>query len=195
MGSKKVIDWRKRTKLRMIESMGDMCCICGYNKCSNALEFHHLDPEEKEFSFGSARANIKSWGKLVIELRKCILVCSNCHREIHDNKTHIPNDVRRFDETFTDYKSLDNCDKHETNVKYNRKFVGYNDCPICGKSKKENQNYCSTECSSVGTRKVSRPSKDELEILIKENSWLALGKMFSVSDNAVRKWARQYGII
>jgi len=44
-------------------------------------------------------------------------------------------------------------------------------------------------------RKVARPSKEELEFLLRENSWTALGRMFGVSDNAVRKWARLYGML
>jgi len=56
------------------------CAICGYNTCLAALEFHHVNPKEKNFSISSAsimRKNIAS------ELNKCILLCSNCHREIH----------------------------------------------------------------------------------------------------------------
>ena len=45
------------------------------------------------------------------------------------------------------------------------------------------------------TRKVVRPSREELEKLIQNNTWTAIGRMFGVSDNAVRKWAKRYGII
>ncbi len=44
-------------------------------------------------------------------------------------------------------------------------------------------------------RKVERPSKEELIVLIEECSWVALGKRFGVSDNAVRKWAKFYGLL
>ena len=189
--SDKVKNWRKRTKLRMVESLGGKCCICGYNTTVHALEFHHLDPNEKDFGFGASRANIKSWDRLVIELRKCVLVCSNCHREVHDDVAQIPKDVLRFNEDFADYKSLNT----QTKVLYKRKFVGYDHCPVCGIEKKENQKYCSTNCSNIGMRVSDRPTKDELTELIETYSWLALGKMFGVSDNAVRKWARTYGII
>lgn len=47
----------------------------------------------------------------------------------------------------------------------------------------------------INSRKVCRPSKAKLEKLIEENSWVSLGEMFGVSDNAVRKWARSYGLI
>lgn len=54
-----------------------MCC--GYSKCIEALEFHHLDPTEKEFEISDRR----SWEALTAELDKCILLCANCHREYH----------------------------------------------------------------------------------------------------------------
>ena len=66
---------------------GDKCAICGYNKCPSALEFHHLDPEQKEFTLGS-NTN-KSTEIALNETKKCILVCANCHREIHANLLNI----------------------------------------------------------------------------------------------------------
>lgn len=56
--------------------------MCGYSRCQAALEFHHLDPSEKDFGL-STNKTTKSLVKLIDELRKCILVCANCHREIH----------------------------------------------------------------------------------------------------------------
>lgn len=47
-----------------------------------ALEFHHLNPEEKDF--GISRTLTRSMDSLRQEVNKCILVCSNCHAEIHD---------------------------------------------------------------------------------------------------------------
>ena len=58
------------------------CSICGYNKCNRSLEFHHRDPNEKDFGISSSK--VLSWDKIKIELDKCDLVCSNCHGEIHD---------------------------------------------------------------------------------------------------------------
>jgi len=78
--SNNVISWRKRSKLKLIEYKGGECERCGYNKCIDALEFHHIDPNEKDFAISG-----KSWSfeKLKNEVDKCILVCSNCHKEIH----------------------------------------------------------------------------------------------------------------
>lgn len=80
--------WNKRTaqtqkdKVKQIKTdYGGKCVKCGYNKCLDALEFHHIDPTEKEFHLGDKRGF--SIDKLKKELDKCILVCRNCHTEIH----------------------------------------------------------------------------------------------------------------
>lgn len=58
------------------------CCLCGYNKCKKALEFHHLDPSKKEYKISDLKTHSKD--KILLELSKCVLVCANCHREIHE---------------------------------------------------------------------------------------------------------------
>src|ERR1700688_4794367 len=96
--SEKVKRWRKRCKERIIEAMGGQCCVCGYNRCQWALALHHLDPAQKDFGLGTIRANAKSWASIVEELRKCVLVCNNCHAEIHEGMVVVPNDAPRFNE-------------------------------------------------------------------------------------------------
>lgn len=79
--SQSVIDWRKRSKIRLIEYKGGKCEICGYNKSINALHFHHRNSQEKDFQIGSTSY---SFERLKKESDKCIMVCSNCHCEIHE---------------------------------------------------------------------------------------------------------------
>ena len=81
MSYQSVKNSRERLKKRMVYVMGDKCQCCGYDKCISALEFHHINPEEKKFTF-SANTN-RGWATVVPELKKCVLVCANCHREIH----------------------------------------------------------------------------------------------------------------
>lgn len=57
------------------------CSICKYSKCKQALEFHHLNPSEKEFKISEMGTFTED--KIIKELEKCMLVCANCHREIH----------------------------------------------------------------------------------------------------------------
>lgn len=74
---------REKIKKLAIEYKGSRCTKCDYNKCSAALEFHHLDPLKKDFSI-SHDGQTRSWKRVKEELDKCILVCANCHREIHN---------------------------------------------------------------------------------------------------------------
>lgn len=74
--------YRRDLKKRAIEHLGGSCVRCGYNKSTHALEFHHRDSLEKDFTI-SAYANL-SWRRVVKEIDKCDLLCANCHREVHD---------------------------------------------------------------------------------------------------------------
>lgn len=69
-------------------------------------------------------------------------------------------------------------------------------CKMCNKTLNNSQKfYCSDECNHLNQRRVERPTKEELEKLVWQYSMLQLGKMYGVSDNAVRKWCKSYGIV
>lgn len=61
---------------------GGKCVRCGYDKCLKALEFHHIDPSKKDFTISNDHFRLAD---AVKEIDKCILICSNCHKEFHDN--------------------------------------------------------------------------------------------------------------
>ncbi len=63
--------------------MGGKCSCCGYDKCLDALQFHHTDPTTKTFEISQAIWYDKSHNELLEEMKKCKLVCANCHAEIH----------------------------------------------------------------------------------------------------------------
>ena len=73
---------RKNLKLEAIKYKGSKCIKCGYNKCIEALDFHHRDATTKEFGI-AGNGNTIAWNRLKVELDKCDLLCSNCHRETH----------------------------------------------------------------------------------------------------------------
>ena len=77
----KVTDWRRRNKIKLIEYKGSKCEICGYDKSVWSLGFHHKNPKEKSFSISS---NSYSFEKNKIEVDKCVLICNNCHGELHE---------------------------------------------------------------------------------------------------------------
>lgn len=78
---KKTHERLKALKIKAIEYKGGKCEKCGYDKCTAALEFHHTNPLLKDLD--PSKALTRSWENAKKELDKCILICSNCHREIH----------------------------------------------------------------------------------------------------------------
>ncbi len=72
---------QQQSKLQAIEYKGNKCQLCGYDRSTYALEFHHKDRGQKDITIGSNHN--RSFERIRPELDKCILVCSNCHREIH----------------------------------------------------------------------------------------------------------------
>jgi hypothetical protein len=76
---------KTRIKKECVKYKGGCCTICGYNKCINALEFHHVDPKTKSNDLAKGRGidTRMRLETLKPELDKCILLCANCHREVH----------------------------------------------------------------------------------------------------------------
>lgn len=70
----------KSRKNEILDKLGidKKCCKCGYDKYIGALEFHH-EGEDKKFNLSKNHSITQS----LEEAKKCILVCSNCHKEIH----------------------------------------------------------------------------------------------------------------
>lgn len=130
--SDRVKAWRKATKKRIIDAMGGKCQCCGYNTCHEALELHHVDPTQKEFSFGGIRANPKAWETIVIELRKSVLLCAICHREIHAGYRELPSDYEQFNEEFADYRKAITedrfCNHCETKLTHHQKSFCSQSC-------------------------------------------------------------------
>ena len=77
----RVKKYRQTAKEKLVEYKGGKCKYCGYNKCTQALDFHHIDPGEKDFTISNYQ--YLKWETLLKEVDKCVLVCANCHREIH----------------------------------------------------------------------------------------------------------------
>ncbi|MBI5747458.1 MAG: hypothetical protein HZA13_10715 [Nitrospirae bacterium] len=73
---------RKKIRQRAIDYLGGQCNQCSYDRCGEALEFHHLESSEKDFGI-SNQGYTRSWKRVEEELKKCILLCANCHREVH----------------------------------------------------------------------------------------------------------------
>lgn len=79
---------QRKLKRQGIEILGGGCLICGYSRCQEALDFHHRDPAEKDFTI-SHHWN-RAWKVLEKEILKCALLCNRCHTEVHAGVSSIP---------------------------------------------------------------------------------------------------------
>ena len=77
----------KEAQLIMQRLKMNGCAICGYNKCNSALSFHHTNPQDKQIQV-SGKLLQYSDKRIVGEIEKCILLCANCHREIHEKERY-----------------------------------------------------------------------------------------------------------
>ena len=185
-------------KILAVQYKGGECKKCGYNKHYSIMHFHHLDPSTKDYTWNKLRQ--KSWDDIKAELDKCSLLCSRCHGETHiedhiyaaldlDGKTL--EEIVAEGEFIFEHKPLK---KIMAESLEKRLMV----CPQCEKefaSKHCGGSYCSPDCSQLAQHRADRPSAEELQKMIDEMSWVAIGRKYKVSDNAIRKWARQYGLI
>lgn len=73
---------------------------------------------------------------------------------------------------------------------------GHVNCFYCGNllTNPDQDTYCSIKCSRLASRKVERPSKEDLEHLVWAKPTTQIAKDFGVSDKAVEKWCKAYGI-
>lgn len=68
--------WEKR---EIIDSQRTVCAKCGETR-SHVLDFHHIDKNTKQFTIGKMKKGIQV---LQEEIRKCVCLCANCHRDFH----------------------------------------------------------------------------------------------------------------
>lgn len=161
---------RRKTKLLLIA--GNCCSICGYNKNYASLSFHHQDPKLKSFNLDARSIGNRSWESIINEFKKCVLLCLNCHSELHNPQCEV--NIKKV------YVS-----QLEKNILYS------NFCCDCGKeinSKSTRCHKCSTQHRiNNDVSKINWPPTDEILKLLEEYSYIAVGKMLGVSDNAIRQ--------
>jgi len=83
-GYARIKQHRRNKKILAVLYKGGACERCGYKKSISAMDFHHRDPKEKDFAI-SRNTNL-AWKRVKAELDKCMLVCANCHRELHEEE-------------------------------------------------------------------------------------------------------------
>lgn len=173
--NEKITIFRKRLKTKIVEAMGGKCQCCNYDKCNAALELHHVDPTQKDIPFGRIYANHHAWNTVVEELRKCILVCANCHREIHNDNRTLPQTYHEFDERFSSYDFI---------REYNNSI-----CKVCSKKLLDMQEVtCSKTCAAKLTGSIEWKNYDLEQLYISEDKSISdISEIINCSPSAVTK--------
>lgn len=167
----------KKRKKELISVFNNKCCICGFDKFQQALEFHHVNQDEKELNLSQGG----TLEKQLSELKKCVLVCANCHRGIHVNILKVP-------DNWQELYSQEVADELLNNLKRKKKF-----CKICGNEISINATYCK---NCVPHKRVveERPTREELKQKIRNQTFISIAREYNVSDNAIRKWCKKYNL-
>lgn len=171
-----------KRRLELVKYLGGKCCRCGYDKSLSALEFHHRNPEEKEFSLDMRNIGGMKMDKLKEEADKCDLVCSNCHREIHYahlNKENIEDTLNGIEIEIVKKKA----------PKRKNKYV----CEYCGKPFKAvtRKRFCCHECR---IKNMNYPSYEELKEKYEYlKSWTKVCEFYSLGRGVIRRIRREAG--
>lgn len=163
-----------KRKKEAIELKGGKCEKCGYNSHIAALDFHHLNPNEKELKLDSRNFSNNNLEKIFKELKKCILLCSNCHREEHHPIL---------------LKDVDNLIKDIENESFKRKSFkdpSGKKCKNCNISFKgiTGKIFCSNKCRISNK---NYPSKQLLLEKLKELKYITqVSKFYNLTPRIIR---------
>lgn len=189
----RVSAWRRRVKKRCVEYLGGKCRVCGYDKCLDALAFHHRDPEAKEFRISAYGFG---WDHVKAELDKCDLLCVRCHIEVHAKW--------REASTLRHERLIGPPKRHMLPVEVC--------CAWCSKPKKvphsvaerSARHFCDKTCKGLFSRKpqatkkprahADYPDDQVLQIRVWEEPATKLAASIGVTSVALKKWCRRRGI-
>jgi transposase len=159
-------------KLRLVNEKGGCCQRCGYRKNLSALEFHHIDPQNKSFNLDARKIGNSKWELILAEAAKCELICSNCHAEEHSIDSEIEK-IEALSERLS--KGLDEKMRKKQTLR-----------------KKETRTRKTLGIPQK--RKGNWPTIENMEKLIWEKPSIEIAKEIGVSDSAVVKFCKKWGI-
>lgn len=169
---KKVIVFRQRIKIALVESFDNKCFLCKNSFPQEVYDFHHIDPKEKEFGIASMGQS-RSQARIANEAKKCIMLCSNCHRIIE----HSEKDKHCFKSNFNEQRYYDTINELNGTAERLRK-----------------KEYEKAKKTLIKAESPLKPSREELKLLIRNYPFLQIGRKYGVSDNAIRKWCLKYNL-
>lgn len=88
---------RRTVKQKLVDEAGGACILCGYGRWIGAMQFHHVEPDTKEFHIAQ-RGHSRSLARSRAEIRKCVLLCANCHAEVEGKFATLPEGLSRLSE-------------------------------------------------------------------------------------------------
>lgn len=169
----------RRRKQRAVDYKGGKCQKCGYSKCLNALEFHHTDPSRKDFTVAGKR---RPWEDLRIELDKCLLLCSNCHREHHEALVDSEHALKLL-EIRKHIPDRGSAPKKETRT-CTRCSTPFETYPSTGK------HFCSRSCKASAQHAVAWPSDSDLSELLRTCTKTKVAQDIGVDIKSLRYYCR-----
>ena len=175
---------RKR-KTDLISIFNSKCCLCGFDSFQEALEFHHVNPNEKEFTVMGTSQTSKALEKQIPEVKKCVLLCANCHRGVHANLLKIPEDWQNlFNNEIAEQLLEENRLKRKKEPRF---------CIDCGKEISFTATRC-IECENKRRATEKPVTREELKRLIRTIPFSQIGELYHISDNGVRKWCKSFNL-
>lgn len=174
--------YRQRRKQLLVQAFGGKCQKCGYSKTYNALDFHHIDKSEKKYTISNLLRNPKNLSTIIEEIKKCVLLCKNCHCELHAEIWNI---------------SELNIITHNLDLLYKQTIEYIKICKSCKKefvTKLTKQLYCSSKCYNKEGKISNKPTREELLDLIWKYPMTKIGKMYNTSDKTIKAWIKKYNL-
>jgi len=171
--------WRTLLKRRIVVGFSGKCGVCGLKDNDIVYDFHHIDPSQKDFLLTN---KIRSWESLVQEAKKCVMLCSHCHRKIHSGLATIPDDIPVFSEELIA--------SSEYAISTGPDF----DLCICGKQKHVMRKGCSIRCAA-SLRLIHKRPQDMGAVLkdVETRGFWAVAREIGITDNTLRKWLKAAG--
>lgn len=181
MSSKRVSKRRQQNSKDVKFYLGGKCCVCSYERCSWALEAHHVNDKDKKFAL-SVDGSTRSIRNTLVEANKCVLLCANCHREYHSGliSKSILSEILKSEQS-------DRKRRAETIIGVPKQTPTCNDCGV----EVSNKNRCK-KCGNKSREKIDWPSTDVLIAMVDKSTLVSVGNELGVSDTAVKKRIRNH---
>jgi uncharacterized coiled-coil DUF342 family protein len=166
----------------LIRQRGSKCEKCGYSKNFSALEFHHLRDKKIRLDFRSLSSN--KLEKIEEEFEKCLVLCANCHRELHHPQQEI-DDIENYKQEI-----LNEIDGNKQYLnKITQKHKSKNTCCDCGNEIDKQAKRCKSCYINVQLKNAKKPNSfQELKNDVEQYGIMECSRRYNVSHTTIRRW-------